>query len=67
MDIIMVLAMPMAATNSETAPMPPRTACIMLDCCFVLSIQSAAIKYPYWNKAFDAKAGFSIRPVYIKK
>ena len=41
MDIIMVLAMPMAATNSETAPMPPRTACIMLDCCFVLSIQSA--------------------------
>ena len=33
----------------------------------VLSIQSAAIKYPYWNKAFDAKAGFSIRPVYIKK
>lgn len=33
----------------------------------VLSIQSAAIKYPYWNKAFDAKAGFNIRPVYIKK
>lgn len=33
----------------------------------VLSIQSAAIKYPYWNKAFDAKAGFCIRPVYIKK
>lgn len=32
----------------------------------VFSIQNAAIKYPYWNKAFDAKAGFSIRPVYIE-
>lgn len=33
----------------------------------VFSIQSAAIKYPYWNKAFNATAGFSIRPVYIEK
>lgn len=32
----------------------------------VLSIQNAVYKYPYWNKAFDAKAGFSIRPVYIE-
>lgn len=32
----------------------------------VLSIQNAAVKYPYWNKAFDAKAGFSVRPVYNK-
>lgn len=33
----------------------------------VFSIQSAAIKYPYWNKAFNSTAGFSIRPVYIEK
>ena len=33
----------------------------------VISIQSAAVKYPYWNKAFDATAGFSIRPVYVDK
>lgn len=32
----------------------------------VLSIQNAVLKYPYWNKAFDAKAGFSIRPVYVE-
>ena len=28
-DIIMVLAMPMAATKRDTAPMPPSTACCM--------------------------------------
>ena len=33
----------------------------------VISIQSAVVKYPYWNKAFDATAGFSIRPVYVVK
>ena len=33
----------------------------------VFSIQNAIHKYPYWNKAFDAKAGFCIRPVYIEK
>lgn len=33
----------------------------------VFSIQNAVHKYPYWNKAFDAKAGFSIRPVYIEE
>lgn len=31
----------------------------------VLSIQNAVLKFPYWNKAFDAKAGFCIRPVRI--
>lgn len=33
----------------------------------VFSIQNAIYKYPYWNAAFDAKAGFSIRAVYIEK
>lgn len=33
----------------------------------VFYINSAKIQYPYWNKAFDAKAGFLIRPVYIEK
>ncbi len=33
----------------------------------VFSIQSATYKYPYWNKAFNSTAGFSIRPVYIEK
>lgn len=32
----------------------------------VISIANAGVKYPYWNKAFDAKAGFCIRPVYVK-
>lgn len=32
----------------------------------VLSIANAAVRYPYWNKAFDAKAGFCVRPVYVK-
>lgn len=30
-------------------------------------INSAKLQFPYWNKAFDAKAGFAIRPVYIEK
>ena len=33
----------------------------------VFHINSAKATFPYWNKAFDAKAGFMIRPVYIKK
>ncbi len=33
---------------------------------FVMTIVNAGIKYPYWNKAFDAKAGYCIRPVYVK-
>lgn len=33
---------------------------------FVLSIVNAGVRYPYWNKAFDAKAGFCLRPVYVK-
>lgn len=33
----------------------------------VFYIISAKIQFPYWNKAFDAKAGFQIRPVYIEK
>lgn len=33
---------------------------------FVMTLGSAGIKFPYWNKAFDAKAGYSIRPVYVK-
>lgn len=33
----------------------------------ILHIVSAGFTYPYWNKAFDAKAGFLVRPVYIEK
>lgn len=33
----------------------------------ILHIVSAKATFPYWNKAFDAKAGYMIRPVYIKK
>jgi hypothetical protein len=33
----------------------------------VFHILSAGITFPYWNAAFDAKAGFMIRPVYIEK
>ncbi len=33
----------------------------------IFYINSAKIQFPYWNKDFDAKAGFSIRPVYIEK
>lgn len=33
----------------------------------IFYINSAKIQFPYWNKAFDAKAGFLIRPVYIEK
>lgn len=32
----------------------------------ILHINSAKATFPYWNKAFDAKAGFMIRPVYIR-
>ena len=32
----------------------------------VLRLANAAVNYPYWNKAFDAKAGYCIRPVYNK-
>jgi len=33
----------------------------------VFHILSAGITFPYWNAAFDAKAGFMIRPVYIEE
>ena len=36
-DIIIVFAIPMAATNSDTAPMPPRTAWIISVCCWACS------------------------------
>ena len=32
----------------------------------VLRLANAAVNYPYWNKAFDAKAGYCLRPVYNK-
>lgn len=32
----------------------------------VLRLANAAVGFPYWNKAFDAKAGFCLRPVYVK-
>lgn len=33
---------------------------------FVLLFSGGSIKFPYWNKAFDAKAGYNIRPVLVK-